>query len=142
MPTFLRLFTDVGGFNPYGQLRAASGDLTALRALTDAAVQAVIRSGCILATVEALTLARLAASKGDFSDEERVLWLLRYAASVCSSSAPEAARGFEAERIARMSILADAGMPLVGESLPCAADRSNADAMVMARRLRELMLEA
>jgi len=128
--------------NPYHHLRAAaSGDLEALRALVEMAGQIVVETRDLVAAVEGLTFARMAAARGDIGDEGQLLGLLALAEALVAD-APEWSEYRDqlcGEALAVVSRLADAGWDDADLALPSLTKESSARAVEFAREIRERM---
>lgn len=130
----------IAPINPYAHLKAvAGGDVTAMRLLAREAKRLWDDEGHANAAREGLMFARLAFAKTE-SSSDAGLMLCLLARSADSSEGVER-ESYEAEAIALMSILADAGLDVADAGLPGMADAASRGTVELAKELREMMTE-
>lgn len=133
-------------FNPFRHLAdAAIGDIKAQRALADESVRIVNEEpdedpGTALR--EGLVFARMAAAHGTEADHGRVVAMLALAAQIAENeNDPETAEILGAEAIARVAVLADAGMELAENTIGKMADNATPATMALALAMQSRMRE-
>ena len=132
----------VTSFDPFDHLAAAAtGCLEAQRALADSAIQMVL-AGCdadpVTTLSEGLIFARLAAAHGDVSDDERLVGMLTITAFLSGEDGAAELRG---EAMARVAMLADAGVEAAEFQLASDADQATPEIMALAQAYRGRMMK-
>lgn len=128
----------VEALDPFAVLEAAAtGSLDAQRAIADRAFALALDSDTDrdpeTVLTEGLVFARLAAAHGDISDQGRAINMLNLLAGYLGEEAAEEQIG---EAVARISLIADAGVELADILLPDLAASISSDAMAQAKCFR------
>lgn len=123
------------------QLRAAAGDLDALRKCVDIASGQAFANDDPVAAIEAVTYARLAAASGDVSDQARLIVLLGQVGSMLGGALPQYRIALTAELLARVSLLADGGHDIADERFPALVEQASPEALEYSKLLRERFIQ-
>jgi hypothetical protein len=137
---------EAAGVNdPYHMLAAAAdGNLDALRSMVAIATSKLFHNGDIIAGIEGLVFARLAAVKGDVDDTRRLLHLLNEVREVAEVT-PECeyyADELGGEIVAQVSLLADSEVEGADAALVELARQSNPRIMEIATEIEDRMKAA
>lgn len=129
-------------FDPFDHLAAAAtGCLEAQRALADSSIRMVL-AGCdadpVMTLSEGLIFARLAAAHGDVSDDERLVAMLTITAFLSGEDGAAELRG---EAMARVAMLADAGVEAAEFQLANDAEQASPEIMALAQAYRGRLLK-
>jgi hypothetical protein len=133
--------------NPFVQLKAAAaGDLEAQRLLAMEAVRLVGERNDldpVSVLLEGLPFARLASCHGDDGDKGLVLSMLSLAREFSIEAGDSGtADEFTAEAIARVSLLAEAGVQIADANLDLLIENASPDVLVMAKDYERRMRAA
>lgn len=126
-----------GTVNPYAVLkRAALGDLEAQRHLADAACAVAFDPGYCPERVlcEGLVFARMAAAQGDVADEGRLLSMLAVYSEVVGGDDEG-----DAEAIARVALLDEAGEPIAEAGLPAMIAEASPHVIAGAKQIKRMI---
>lgn len=128
-------------FNPYPLLKtAAAGDVEAMRLMARAGGEQASRYRDECAIIEALVFARLAyARSGDAGDAGLILGLTGLACELVGPG--ELRENWEAEGLALMSLLGEAGWDMADEAVDSAMSECSAETVADAKAIRALMME-